>query len=457
VRRWCRVSDQLCYLRLHEGGVHGHRLRGSRSSSILCLNLVMPVSTVCLGARVVSPNRFTKALARRAKVSWRDRPTRYDIEALQANIARVGLVIHVRWALVAVLSVFTLLGVWVYGAEVPWSELAPNIRIPALAVGFVCLYNAYYHLTYKRLGNIAFLNHAQLLFDVIVVTVLVYYSGGVNSWFYAMYALFVLEAAFILPKSLDAWIIAGFSAIAYGGRGLGRVPRAARPRGGPFHLRRAPSQLDLRHRALLLAVDYARRYRHGGHAHDIRAARTREAAGRVLDRRREDRPVRPQVLPEVALERGHAGRAGCATVRGPHARHRRPRQVQRGIRHRAGRCDDPLGGRHARERTRGVLHGRLVRDERAEPFRRRGVRSPACRGHRRRFARPQDALAVGEVLRAAVESLRLEDASVTISVGVASYPESGPTPDTLLSAADEALHAASTSGGNRISLAGSAA
>jgi diguanylate cyclase (GGDEF)-like protein len=38
---------------------------------------------------------------------------------------------------------------------------------------------------------------------------------------------------------------------------------------------------------------------------------------------------------------------------------------------------------------------------------------------------PQDALAVGEVLRAAVESLRLEDASVTISVGVASIRRTG--------------------------------
>ncbi|MBW6468819.1 MAG: GGDEF domain-containing protein, partial [Coriobacteriia bacterium] len=70
---------------------------------------------------------------------------------------------------------------------------------------------------------------------------------------------------------------------------------------------------------------------------------------------------------------------------------------------------------------------------------------------------PGDALAVGEALRSAVEDLRLEDASVTVSIGVATYPENGPTLDTLLSATDEALHAALTGGGNRVVLAGTSA
>ena len=39
------------------------------------------------------------------------------------------------------------------------------------------------------------------------MTLLVYYSGGVSSWFWSMYSLFILEAAFILPGAATrgAW------------------------------------------------------------------------------------------------------------------------------------------------------------------------------------------------------------------------------------------------------------
>jgi hypothetical protein len=57
-------------------------------------------------------------------VSWREQPTRYDIEALQANTERVGLVIRVRWALVAVLAVFSLIA----GGSIPSRSPGPISR-----------------------------------------------------------------------------------------------------------------------------------------------------------------------------------------------------------------------------------------------------------------------------------------------------------------------------------------
>jgi diguanylate cyclase (GGDEF)-like protein len=60
----------------------------------------------------------------------------------------------------------------------------------------------------------------------------------------------------------------------------------------------------------------------------------------------------------------------------------------------------------------------------------------------------EDAVATAEKLRAAIESVRVEDAGVTVSVGVASMPEHGATADELLDAADTALALAIDSGGN---------
>jgi diguanylate cyclase (GGDEF)-like protein len=155
----------------------------------------------------LTPGLLRKRLVRALMVSWREQPTRYDIEALQANIRRVGLVIRLRWALLVVLVLYSLFGGLAFASRMPANELASRMAIPAIALCVVVLYNTFYQLNYKRLGNISLWNHLQLALDALMVTVLVFYSGGVNSWFWSMYALFILEAAFILPRRRDAWLL----------------------------------------------------------------------------------------------------------------------------------------------------------------------------------------------------------------------------------------------------------
>lgn len=161
-------------------------------------------------ADVMSLSKHLKKVARQLKISWREDPSRYEIEALHANIERVGLVIKIRWLFVAALGVYSLFGAWAYARQVPLEDIAHNLATPVAAMVFMMSYNTFYQLTYRRLGNIAILNHAQLMFDAMVVAVLVYYSGGVHSAFWAMYMLFVLEAAFILPKRWQTWAMAAF-------------------------------------------------------------------------------------------------------------------------------------------------------------------------------------------------------------------------------------------------------
>ncbi len=141
-------------------------------------------------------------------VSWREQPTRYDIEAVQENTRRVGLVIRIRWALLIVLVVYSVLAGLAYTASLSIPELASRMLIPALALAFVVVYNTFYQINYRRFGNIAVWNNLQLMLDALVVTVLVYYSGGVSSWFWSMYSLFILEAAFILQTRRAAWLLA---------------------------------------------------------------------------------------------------------------------------------------------------------------------------------------------------------------------------------------------------------
>lgn len=399
---------------------------------------------------MANPNQLAKAFMRSTRVSWRERPTRYDIEALQANIERVGLVIRIRWALVAVLSVFTLLGVWIYGSAVTWSELAPNIVIPALAVVFVCLYNTYYHLTYRRLGNIAFLNHAQLLFDVIVVTVLVYYSGGVHSWFHAMYGLFILEAAFILPRPRDIWIVAGFSVLAYGvvlwGEYFGLLPHVAIPfTFGELHFNRTYVSVRYLWQMTML----------GGVAMvaTLLTSKAREREAQLAEASIADEKTglydRKYFLRALAGEVFRAERdgRGFAVLMGDiddFARINTMFGIARGDEMLVA-VADALG--HALEECCGTvsLTSNVLARFGGEEFAVLLVED-ATGG-------PPDAASaagVAEVLRAAVEQVRRGDTSVTLSIGVATYPANGPTLDTLLSAADEALHGALLAGGNAV-------
>jgi diguanylate cyclase (GGDEF)-like protein len=164
----------------------------------------------------VTPNRALKSISRSMLVSWREQPSQYDIEEVEDNIRRVGLVIRVRWALVAVLALFSLAALFLYARDTSVRGFERDLAVPAIALLFVLVYNAFFQATYRRFGNFAWFNNGALLLDSLVAGVLVYYSGGVYSWFYVMWVLFVIEAALILARRWYVWGQAAFSALLYG-------------------------------------------------------------------------------------------------------------------------------------------------------------------------------------------------------------------------------------------------
>jgi diguanylate cyclase (GGDEF)-like protein len=65
------------------------------------------------------------------------------------------------------------------------------------------------------------------------------------------------------------------------------------------------------------------------------------------------------------------------------------------------------------------------------------------------LTKKEEALILAERIRKAVENNRgLKN--ITISIGIASFPENGPTKETLIAAADKALYEAKRTGKNKI-------
>jgi len=398
----------------------------------------------------VSPSRLRKRIARAVMVSWREQPTRYDIEALQANIRRVGLVVRVRWVLIGVLVIYSMLAGGAYAAQMPPGELARLMLIPALSLAFVVVYNTYYSLNYKRLGNIAVWNNLQLALDAVVVTVLVYFSGGVNSWFWSMYALFILEAAFILPTSRAAWAHALFSAGLLGlvewSEFVGILPHVNIP------FAEADTYSDftfvavryLWQVAVLLGMAWISTLLVGEFRRELNARR-----GQRLIDETTDLYSRSYFMRASAVEVRRAGRDslpvhvilididkfGDFNERfGIDVGDRLLRLLADAIVAEVAEAGDVLATTNLGARIGGEEFAVLL----AEDVR---VQGPPSQ---------RDAMRLAEQIRAAVERVRLDGAGVTVSVGVASAPDDGAMLEPLLDAADNALVCACEAGGNRV-------
>ena len=403
----------------------------------------------------MSPSRLRKRINRALKVSWREQPTRYDIEAVQANTRRVGLVIRVRWALLIVLVVYSALAGAAYMTAMPLAELASRMLIPALALVFVALYNTFYQLNYRRFGNIAVWNNLQLMLDAIVVTVLVYYSGGVSSWFWSMYSLFILEAAFILPRRRDTWVLAVACMLLLGGvellEALDVLPHVTIPYAtAEQHTDQVYVAVRYLWQVAVLAGTAAVSTQLVGEQRAETAARQSlmvldETTGlysrayflRVFgaEIRRAQRDARPLHVLLLDIDRfGDFNRRF-----GIDAGDRLLTQIARTITECVAEAGDTLVTTNLAARYGGEEFVVMLAEDQE-------TQGP-----------PQvdDALRLAECLRTLVGQQAVDGAGVTVSIGVASMPVDGSTQDSLLDAADGALSAAIDAGGNRVVCASS--
>ncbi len=398
----------------------------------------------------VSPSRLGKRLSRALKVTWRDQPNRYDIEALHDNARRVGVVIRVRWALVFVLFVYSVFGAIIYAQTIPLADLTQLMAVPGVALGFVLAYNTFYQLTYRRFANIALFNHAQLLLDAVVVTLLVYYSGGITSWFWAMYSLFILEAAFILPRKVDAWLIAVACSVMLGAVTLaeyfGVLPHTEIPFGNP-ELHANATYVSVRYLwqlavlfgtasvATLLVSNTARASEGTSIVDTVTGLASRAYYRQILPAEigRARRDQRALHLIFVDLDRFTEFNERFGIEVGDELLERIATVIAESL----GTPDARAGSTNVAARIGGEEFGIILTESigtGAEPSR-------------------DDALALAERLRTAISVTTVRDAGVTASIGVASVPQDGISSQELTAAADEALLNAVEAGGNRVGTA----
>jgi diguanylate cyclase (GGDEF)-like protein len=282
---------------------------------------------------------------------------------------------------------------------------------------------------------------------------LIYYSGGVYSWFTSMYLLFVFEAALILPTRRQVAAITGAAIAAYSAVLLfiytGALPYMSMPfvndelqSVGSYVIVRAVWEMTILAGAAGVGTMLMR---------EVRVREERLATESVIDARTRlfNRPYFRREL-GLDVERARRFKRGVSVVLV---------DVDE-----LDRFNSKFGFEAGNEMLVGIAD--VIREAGSVES---GIRNTelmvAARYGGEEFALciPEDApgehthgLRLAEWLSTAVGDLRIDDRSVTVSVGVASYPVHGRSVAELLAAADTALSRAFADGGNRAALAGGA-
>ncbi|MBE0568586.1 MAG: GGDEF domain-containing protein [Deltaproteobacteria bacterium] len=148
-----------------------------------------------------------------------DAPTTDELELLNESKARVAQVIRARWIILGILAAYGVVPYAIfdyYSIDIS-SVNTVQFVFPVIAWCAMATYNAFFLYSYQWFANIRPLNQIQLLLDLLFVTVVIHYSGGAVSWFWPMYLVVTLESVLLMEKSSDTFAIALGGSLAYGG------------------------------------------------------------------------------------------------------------------------------------------------------------------------------------------------------------------------------------------------
>jgi diguanylate cyclase (GGDEF)-like protein len=155
----------------------------------------------------------------RLKYISTDVPTTDELELLNESRVRISQVIRARWIILGILAAYGVVPYVIFQHySIDLSSISTlQCVFPVLAWCAMATYNAFFLYSYQWFANIRPLNQIQLLLDLLFVTVVIHYSGGAVSWFWPMYLVVTLESVLVMEKYSDTFAFALGASLAYGG------------------------------------------------------------------------------------------------------------------------------------------------------------------------------------------------------------------------------------------------
>jgi diguanylate cyclase (GGDEF)-like protein len=148
-----------------------------------------------------------------------DAPTTDELELLNESRMRVAQVIRARWIILGILAAYGIVPYYIFQHySVDLGSLTTlQFVFPVIAWCAMATYNTFFLYGHGWFANIRPLNQIQLLLDLLFVTIVVHFSGGAVSWFWPMYLIVTLESVLVMEKYSDTFAFALGASLAYGG------------------------------------------------------------------------------------------------------------------------------------------------------------------------------------------------------------------------------------------------
>jgi len=165
-----------------------------------------------MNIRSIERTRIFRAFVRHFGF-YRGDPTSQELEKLAVVRSRMLLVIWIRWVMIMLQCAYGLYsGILIRHSAFPVNDFfSPTPLAIALSVAVLC--NILYRMLYRELSHFFLVNHFQVVLDCILLAFSIHYSGGVLSPLWSLYLFLALEAVVLLEKKRDCW---GFWVLASG-------------------------------------------------------------------------------------------------------------------------------------------------------------------------------------------------------------------------------------------------
>jgi len=390
----------------------------------------------------------------------RGNPTSQELERLSEIRARLLLSIKIRWLVILLLCSYLGYAVTLL-SRTPVDAGMGTGRLSALYATLlaVIMCNLVYHLLYRELSHFIIINHIQILLDILFITIIVHFTGGVTSPFWSIYPVIALESSLLLERKPVLFCFAAAGNLAFGSVILAEATGLLHTTVLPFV--RGDIQSDPLYCTLVWSWTITMNAAMAViGSHVIRMLRRREDTLRslVVKDQMTNLYNRSYFFKELNSE------------------------IQRSIRYNHVfsviflDVDDfkiyndifgHLEGDRLLVELAQIIRRNARRRETATPY---DIDVP-CRYGGEEFAvilpetplappgtdgRPSEgtnAYALAERIRKEVQLLSSNDREISVSIGLAAYPRHGSTPDELVRAVDTALYQAKNKGKNRIAVA----
>ena len=144
-------------------------------------------------------------------------PSYRSDDRLDDQCVRASIVSRTRWVMLGAVALYALIAAVSFSLSmVGFCFSAHQITFLSLTVISVVIYNFLLSSKCSSLSGLPYFINLQVGFDLFFVTVLVHFTGGVFSWFWPVYLLVTLEAAFLFENKRDVWLIGVLGAGFYG-------------------------------------------------------------------------------------------------------------------------------------------------------------------------------------------------------------------------------------------------